>query len=368
MESATSQPVIALKWKEIYSLSALSAAVAFSWIAYHEYQPHLLQKFEFQELGLFLVITKAIVLVVVPPLAGWLSDALMRKTGKFMMVFSVGIGVTAMAFMVVATIIGAGPLSQIKWLLPYLIVIWLIAMNIFTSPALTMLEGFAPAQKLPVAVAFLFFATQMIYSLEPVLIELILFLGYTLTFIGGGILIAGLGYLFHKVSSDEVSERRKMILQQETAPISFNTIVAIVFVGLVFGTGNAFLVEYIPSKASDLYSETSSFGNYLSFGLLGLAAIVALTLGGYVSKSGPNKFLSRSIQFVAAGLLIVILGNSPTVFLVGSILLALAFGLMSTCALPFALNNLSLLHLGLGVGAFIGASYVVEGILEQLFY
>ena len=139
-----------LKWREVYSLAALNVAVVISWIAYHEYQPHLIEQFELGSLTDFLIITKAIVLVMVPPIAGLLADFIMKKSGKFFIVFTVGIGATAMIFMVVATIIGAGPLSDIQAVLPIMIVLWLISMNLFISPATSMIEAFAPVQKLPV--------------------------------------------------------------------------------------------------------------------------------------------------------------------------------------------------------------------------
>lgn len=357
---------LSLRWREIYALSALSAAVAFSWIAYHEYQPHLLEQFGFQDLGGFLTIAKALVLIIVPPVAGWLSDLLLRRTGKFMMVFSVGIGVTAMTFMAVATVLGFEAMAAIKGILPLLIVIWLIAMNMFTSPALSMLDGFAPSQKLPIAVAFLFFVTQMIYALEPILVNLVQFLGDTLTFIGGGILIASLGFLFQRVSSDEVAERRKSVLQSD-APQSRNaTFTAILFVGFIFGTANAFLVEYVPAKAEVIYEASPLFANYFSFGLLAFAALLALSVGGIVAKRGARKLLPRFVQAVAVGLLLIILMEGRFLFTISCILLSTAFGLLSTTALPFAINNLSLRNMGLGVGVFIGASYLVEGLLEVL--
>ena len=79
----TNSTSISLRWPEIYSLAALSAAVSISWIAYHEYQPHLLERFGLQDLSLFLVISKGIVLVIIPPVAGWIADVILRKTGKF---------------------------------------------------------------------------------------------------------------------------------------------------------------------------------------------------------------------------------------------------------------------------------------------
>lgn len=357
---------LSLHWKEIYSLAALSSAVAFSWIAYHEYQPHLLEQFNLQELSLFLIVTKAVVLVVIPPIAGWLSDYILRKTGKFLMVFSVGIGITAMAFMAVASIIDAGALGQFKGILPIMLVIWLISMNMFISPALSMIESFAPSNKLPIAVAFLFFTTQLIYALEPVFIKLVLFLGDTLTFVGGGILIGVLGYVFQRVSSDELGERHKAALEKSKLPLTARITLSIIAVGFVLGSGSAFLAEYIPHKSNALLFASSGYGAFYSFGLLGLAAIIALAAGGYVAKQGYTKFLSISIKLLAASIVLILLPDLPVFFTGGTILLAVSFGLLSTSALPFAINNLSPRNLALGVGIFIGASYVVEGLLEYL--
>ncbi len=78
----TNSMSISLRWKEIYSLAALSAAVSISWIAYHEYQPHLLDKFGLNELSLFLIVTKGIVLVIIPPIAGWIADVILKKTSQ----------------------------------------------------------------------------------------------------------------------------------------------------------------------------------------------------------------------------------------------------------------------------------------------
>ena len=68
-----------IKWPEIFSLASLNVAVAISWIAYSEYQTVILGEFGLNELGLFLIVAKAIILVTIPPLAGLLADMIMRK-------------------------------------------------------------------------------------------------------------------------------------------------------------------------------------------------------------------------------------------------------------------------------------------------
>ena len=79
-----------LKWREVYSLAALNAAVVISWIAYHEYQPILMENLGITHLLDFLIIAKAIILVTIPPIAGWLSDKILKKNGKYLIIFMDG--------------------------------------------------------------------------------------------------------------------------------------------------------------------------------------------------------------------------------------------------------------------------------------
>ena len=132
----------------------------------------------------------------------------MKKNGKHMIIFTVGIGATAMVFMVVATMIGTAHLVDVSGIIPFMIVIWLISMNLFISPANSMIEAFAPAKQLPIVMGVLFLVTELLYALEPVVVALVTFFGDTLTFVVGGILIGGTGFIFHRVSRDEVLQRK----------------------------------------------------------------------------------------------------------------------------------------------------------------
>ena len=352
------------KWREVYSLAALNAAIVLSWIAYHEYQPILMEKFDLTGLADFLIISKAIVLIVIPPLAGWLADLIMKKNGKFFTLFSVGIGATAMTFMVVATIIGAGPLSAVKPLLPFMIVIWLIAMNLFISPANSMIEGFAPVQKLPVVMGVLFLVTELVYALEPLIVSLVHFFGDTLTFVVGGILIALTGYIFHKVSSHDVILRRKELLETSTAaqkPIAYLTIL---MVGLVLGMSKAFLVEFLPGHVMREFESIREYGSYISFGFLGFSAILAFAISNYVSKQVLSRVILIGFLLLVVGASILIYAPSVPFLLVGCLLTATAFSFINISGLPFVIRNLSFRHLTYGVGIYIGASEVFTGLAE----
>ena len=354
-----------VKWREIYSLAALNASVVISWIAYHEYQPVLMEKFNFTSLIDFLIVTKAIVLVIVPPIAGLFADRIMKKNGKFFMVFTVGIGATAMIFMIVAGIIGSGPVSAIRPFLPFMIILWLVSMNLFISPANSMIEAFAPVQKLPMVMGVLFLMTELIYALEPLVVSLVHFFGDTLTFIVGGVLIAGSGYLFYRVSSNEVIRRKRQLLassdKNDQTIISF---LAILIIGLLAGVSKAFLVEFLPDYMDTTFPEFGTDGAYVSFGLLGFAALLAFAMGGYVSKQNLTSVLMVGFGVLLLGVLILIFAPNATLFIMGGVLSAVAFSIINVSGLPYAIKNLTINHLTYGVGIYLGASEIFTGLME----
>jgi MFS family permease len=354
-----------LKWPEVMSLAALNAAVVISWIAYHEYQPHLLEKFNFTSLAELLVVAKAFILVLIPPVAGYVADRLMKKNGKFFTVFTIGIGATAMIFMVVATIIGAGPLSSIRSFLPVMVVLWLVAMNLFISPANSMIEAFAPAHKLPLVMGVLVLVTELIYALEPLVVALVNFFGDTLTFIVGGILIGGTGFLFHKVSSDEVIARKKELVAEEkkdsAGPIG---ILAIIIVGLQLGLGKALITEFLPFDLTSRFELESLTARYFSFGLLGLSAILAFIISRFTQKTSLRKLIYTGFIILAVGVLGYLLVNNLTVVLAFASVVAVAFAVINIAGIPFAINNLNVRQLTYGVGMFIGSSEVFGGLFE----
>ncbi|MEO9965724.1 MAG: hypothetical protein ABJF11_08050 [Reichenbachiella sp.] len=356
-----------IKWPEIFSLGALNVSVVISWIAYHEYQPILLENFSFDHLSDFLIISKGLILVLIPALAGLLADYLLGKNGKFFTLFTVGIGATAMIFMIVASIIGAGPVGALKPFLPYMIILWLISMNLFISPAYSMIEAFAPAQKLPIVMGFLFLVTELVYALEPLVVGLVQFFGDTLTFIVGGVLISASGYLFHRISSDEVISRKKELMESRVKPQSFQSYIAILTVGLALGVGKAFLVEYIPSSFEHSFPEMSSLGGYVSFGLLGFSAILAFVISKKVATMNTQNVLITSLIIICVGTLILIVSSNLTLSIIGGLITAIGFSMLNISGLPFAINQLSVKHITYGVGIFIGASEVCSGLFEYYF-
>lgn len=357
-----------LKWKEVYSLGALNAAVVISWIAYHEYQPVLMENLGITHLVDFMIIAKAIVLVTIPPLAGWLSDKILQRNGKFLVIFTVGIGATAMVFMVVATLIGTSHIMDVSSVVPFMIVIWLISMNLFVSPANSMIEAFAPAHKLPIVMGFLFLVTELLYALEPVVVGLVQFFGDTLTFVVGGLLISGTGYLFHRVSSDEVLQRKSELLANDRVKnqttISY---AAILVVGLFLGMGKAFLVEFFPGHFARLFPDIAEYGDYISFGILGLCAIGGFLISNQISKQNLRKIIIVSFVVLFVGAVGMFVFENLYLTVASALIIAGGFTTLNISGLPFAIQNLSVRHVTYGVGIYIGASEILTGLFEYAY-
>ena len=352
------------KWKQVYALALLSAAIGISWIAYHEYQPLILAKFGYSEFGRFLLIAKGVILVAIPPFAGWLSDLMSKRKGQPFLVFSYGIGSTAMVFMIVATMLSQASLGAVGQFLPIMIVLWLISMNVFTSPAISMIDSFAPKEKLPMVAAVLFFVVQLVFSLEPVIIQLITFFGDTLTFIVGGILIAGSGYYFQSVSKVTQTVNAK-VAETINARASYHW-PKIVSIGLLLGFGTAFLIEFMPAKAGQIIDETVIQGSTLSFVLLAFSALVALVIAKPIIRIGVVRVMAISLFQLVVCALLLWNSTSPFWFIFWGSATALAFSMASVSSLPYVLSHASRHTIAFTVGVYLGATHIMEGILENI--
>ncbi|HNR73944.1 MAG TPA: hypothetical protein PKM03_06950, partial [Cyclobacteriaceae bacterium] len=116
-----------IEWKQLWSLAALYGSIVIGWIAYHNYQPKLLTQFNFTEFSFALILAQSIILVITPPIAGRIGDRFRFKSGHRIPIISSGISFAAMIFMAVAFTLLGNPGEIFKWVLPVLIVLWLIS-------------------------------------------------------------------------------------------------------------------------------------------------------------------------------------------------------------------------------------------------
>ena len=149
----------------------------------------------------------------------------------------------------------------------------------------------------------LFLVTELLYALEPVIVSLVHVFGDTLTFVVGGILIAGTGFLFHKVSSDEVIQRKQELIESpKITNQSVMSYVTILIIGLVLGVGKGFLVEFVPDHIETNFKSIGEYGGYISFGFLGFSAILAFAISNYVSKQKLQNVIIVGFAVLVVGL------------------------------------------------------------------
>ena len=350
------------EWHQIYGLMALNAAIVISWIAYHNYQPKVLELFHFQELSFFLVVAQSVILVFIPVVAGLIGDAMIKRNGNSLVVFTIGISVTAMVFMCVAFIVGSTNMINLTRALPVMIVIWLISMNIFHSPANSMLELFAPAKKLPAAMALMVLTTDLLYAFEPIVVNLVDWMGPVITFAFGGVLLIVTGYIFKRSTRDV-----NFVRSDQEARATSNNFTIVLAIGLAFGIIYAIINNYLPGwllAKSDLGIPISS-GVFVSLVLL-TAALAAWPISFQVDKIGLQQGVIIGLIGTAVCLALVYFIPMHYAALACSLLAGVFLSLASVSAFPLALQNLSAKSITVGTGLFFGSFELAEGIINIL--
>ncbi len=362
----TDNTVMKTNWSQIWSLAGLNAAVVISWIAYHNYQPKVVQGFGLKDLSFFLVIAQAIILVIIPPIAGIIGDYMIKKNGKRFVVFTVGAGATAMIFMAVASMVQIGPTNEIRMILPIMIVLWLISMNIFHSPANSMLDLFAPTADLPIVMAIITMTTELLYALEPIVIALVDFLGGPLTFVTGGVLLITSGFFFLRTTKD-INNADIAKSHSAKGPERKNNYLPVILVGLTFGVITAFIMEHFPEiLATKLPSFQNKVfgGSHFSSIILGIAALLAIPASKLVEKIGLIQSIVISTIVSALTILVILFVQNQNLTIMMCALLAAAYSLLAVSSFPFTLKNLSARNITFGAGLFYGSLELASGMFN----
>jgi len=296
---------------------------------------------------------------------------MIKKNGKRFVVFTVGAGATAMIFMAVASLVEIGPNSAfVHNVLPIMIVLWLISMNIFHSPANSMLDLFAPSADLPMVMAVITMTTELLYALEPIVIQLVDFLGGTLTFVTGGVLLIVSGFFFLR-STRDVSNAAISKSHSAAGAGRQNNYFPVVLVGLTFGVITAFIMEYFPNILAEKLPSFQSMvfgGNHFSSLILGLAAMLAIPVSKLIEKLGLIQSIVIATLLSAATILTILFGQNQNMTIIMCAILAFAYSMLSVSAFPFTLNNLSARNITFGAGLFYGSLELASGLFNILLF
>ncbi|SKC86464.1 MFS transporter [Ohtaekwangia koreensis] len=359
-----------IQWKQLWSLAALYGSIVIGWIAYQRYQPKLLVQFNFTDFSLLLIIAQGLILTITPPIAGKLGDRYRFEMGHRIPVITAGISFAAMIFMAVAFTLFSNPNEIFKWILPVLIIFWLIAMSIFTSPALSTMELFTPVDKLPKAMAILTIVANLIYSLEPVIVDIIDFLGAPITFMAGGVVVFISGYALKRNSLSLFSKQDNK--EDAHASISTNTQRSrfgyIFFLGIVLGIATTVLFNMFPEilqAKTGAWMQTSN-GKILIVDILVLSAVVSWPISNLVNKVGMDRSFWISSFGIAISIVSIFVFQSTAIVVVMTMVFALTFATLSVSSLPLAIKYSNYNQKVFCVGIFFSGVALPDGIVETL--
>ena len=354
-----------IRWQQIISLAALDLAILISWIAYHEFQPKLLEQFKFTEFNLALAVLQAMILVATPPIAGLAADRMIKRGGNRLPVVSIGINFVSMVFMIVAVTVFVNPGGWIRFFFPLMIALWLVAMNIFHSPAISMVETFVPAKKLPQIVAIFAILANLMAAIEPVVVDLILFFGGPLTFAVGGALVFTTGFLF--VRSTKGLDLKGEIPEEESISRPEKTnFILVVLLGLILGAATTFIFKVAPTLMElqiPQFLPTGWKGNYMASLLIAASAVVAFPIGILTSRIGAGKMALISGIACAALILAIHFCTGGLAFFL-YLLFPLAFAASSVSFLPLAFASVSKVQTVFGIGLFFSGIELAAGIVD----
>lgn len=354
--------------KQFISLLVLYASILIGWIAYYKYQPRLLDQFGFTEFSFGLIVIQGIILVITPPLAGKLGDRYREKNGHRLPIITAGISFAAMIFMAFAFTLLANPGDIFKWLLPVLIILWLFAMSTFTSPALSTVELFAPEDKLPKAAALITITANLIYSLEPVIEDIIDYLGAPLTFIAGGLAVFVSGYFLKRNSIDLFKLTSDREAEVENKPAK-SPLMVILLLGLALGFATGLLLNIFPDLFEDKLSglfNLSLDGKQLVTAVLVISAFVAIPASYIVRKHGLVSAFWISLVIIMALFCVLVSSDNRPMLIIAAILYAIAFAVLSVSSLPLALARSSFKQKVFCVGIFFAGVEIPNSIMDAV--
>ncbi len=358
-------------WKQIWSLIALNAAIVISWIAYHNYQPQLLDQFNYNGYESFLHKAKLLILLIVPPLAGFVADRFYKPNDKRIPLVTSGVSFTALVFMVVASTIGANPIFDLSLYLPVMLVIWLISMNLFYAPALAMLEKFVPRAQFAVVMGLYVLSTDLVYALEPAIVLLIEALGAPITFVFGGtiVLVTGIWFGQNFKSWSKLSDDHKKRFEPGEEGVKGIQPLKIWGLAFLFGVVFAYLINILPNQI-ELKLIRADIGDYTGEVIVSAFLLITAFSAWVLSKRIDENNIKNTfiISFVLATVFFVISAYLKEVAALFPLLLAIpALALLSVCAFPMAMNKAGLKHKMLAAGLFISGAEFPDSFMEMFF-
>jgi len=348
-----------IDWTRAYTLAALQLVVTLGWMAYGHFMPSLLERFGLSALSGLLSVYLVLAGATFAPLIGSVGDRIASRGGKrFPLVVTGGLfaGIT---FLTVAFMIAAPPEGLVRWLFLAGIMIWIAAMVVLQTPALSLLPSVASAERWPSVVSPLVVATVLPTALWPLLRRALDAFGGPAVYIGGGLLVFVATYLLRNAFAEPAPGAMRMATPTERAPGGgLGAAPSVVFaIGIVSAFITRLAYDVVPTILTARLGSGDAAPALLSAATLGSTTLLAPPLGGLSGRLGSRRGALGSVALAVACAAIAPFAASVVVAGAIAIVLGAALALHLDCALPFSLQSLPPERAGLSAGLYLGGIF-----------
>jgi MFS family permease len=344
-------------WRQVWGLAALVGATVFCWLAYGFYQPIILTRLGFNELAGWLGILQGLLGAMIEPFAGWLADRYAEKIGRRLPLITIAITLAGLIFIVLSWLLTVHLPIDLRWIVPALMTVWVLAMIIFRGPAMALLVQMAPTKALPQANGILILVFSAVGALGPIFNKIIEWIGAPITFLLGAAILALGRWLLAKETLTPI-----VIVSQWQKP-QYGRMLRVYSLGLLCGLFVNLLLRWSPQQIAGRIVTVEA--NSLTASILAISALAIFLVRRLVQHWGNGQ--SIGIAIAAMG---VLLSFTPLIattgLMMGYLLLAgLAFCLLSLAQIPWVLGRFSK-QAGLATGLYFGGMGLATAIISVL--
>lgn len=350
---------IPTNWRAVWALGLLNTVFIFSMLVYNNFQTPVLQALYLTNYAPFLTLVAGIAPIVVAPLAGWLTDRYHYLGGRAFLWIEITVTLTALLFVAVALSLSYAPPGLLHFL-PYIMALWIVAVNSFHSPVNSLLKTFAPLKSLPQANSLIVLMMNTMFALAPIMTLLVNGMGGVATFLLGAVLLLGSAYWF--VRSAEIS----LAYKTSGAPETPARLWIVVLCGLVYGITRFFLINRFDDFVGAHLAAFLPFDvRIILSALLFIAALLCLPIGKYAERVGAAKLLLLGFALFLATALLSIWVQGGLLGILVALLLCLSLAVVHVNALPVAMQYMNHQHAALYTGLYWSAFYIAAYVLGK---
>lgn len=228
-----------MKKQVLWSALVLHAIVLICWMAYSYFQPILFSQFGLDSISEFYHKAQNLLLVFIPPLAGFLADKYFYKKKSRLPFFQISIMATACLFLALSGIFITRS-SSLTAIIPYLMILWIIGMNIFYNPGVSIIAEAAEGSGSKRASALIGSVTDFLWAIMAYLLMFFQKIGHIPTFIIGAVLLI-VAFYFYRSATQNTPHKEKI---KESFPFDILKIGKALFIGILLGIFHHILLHH----------------------------------------------------------------------------------------------------------------------------